>query len=108
MITSEHVVDDEADLVELVRYNLEQNGYSVVGVGSGEEALAELDRRRPDLVVLAHHGYDLKAKVKSNQVFGRSNLVGMHTQDDAFFANTAGVGCESIFEAGGIILTSLR
>jgi hypothetical protein len=31
----------------------------------------------------------------------------MHTQKDAFFANSAGVGCESIFEAGGIILKSM-
>jgi predicted AlkP superfamily phosphohydrolase/phosphomutase len=61
----------------------------------------------PDLVVLAHRGYDLKAKVKSTEIFGRTNLVGMHTQNDAFFANSAGVGCQSIFEAGGIILKSL-
>ena len=61
----------------------------------------------PDIVVLAHHGYDLKAKVKSNEVFGRTNLVGMHTQNDAFFANSTGVDCKSIFEAGGIIFKSL-
>lgn len=61
----------------------------------------------PDLVVLAHHGYDLKAKVKSNRVFGRTNLVGMHTQNDAFFASSTGADCKSIFEAGGIILKSL-
>jgi predicted AlkP superfamily phosphohydrolase/phosphomutase len=47
----------------------------------------------PDLVVLAHHGFDLKAKVKSNEIFGRTNLVGMHTQNDAFFASNTGVGC---------------
>jgi len=57
----------------------------------------------PDLVVLSHHGYDLKAKLKSRDVFGRTKLVGMHTQDDAFFANNTGVGCESIFEAASII-----
>jgi predicted AlkP superfamily phosphohydrolase/phosphomutase len=61
----------------------------------------------PDLVVLGHHGYDLKAKVKSNEIFGRTNLVGMHTQNDAFFANSAGVGCKSIFEASDIILESI-
>ncbi len=61
----------------------------------------------PDLVVLAHHGYDLKAKVKSKEVFGRTNLVGMHTQNDAFFASSTNVSCKSIFDARNIILKSL-
>jgi predicted AlkP superfamily phosphohydrolase/phosphomutase len=61
----------------------------------------------PDLVVLAHHGYDLKAKVASNEVFGRTNLVGMHTQDDAFFFSSTGTGCGSIFDASNIIVQSL-
>jgi predicted AlkP superfamily phosphohydrolase/phosphomutase len=61
----------------------------------------------PDLIVLAHHGYDLKGKVMSANVFGRTNLVGMHTQDDAFFFSSTGIGCMSIFDASGIILQSL-
>ena len=39
------VVDDEQDLLELVSYNLNKEGYRVVGVGSGEEALAAAPRR---------------------------------------------------------------
>jgi predicted AlkP superfamily phosphohydrolase/phosphomutase len=62
----------------------------------------------PDLIVLAHHGYDLKGKVMSANVFGRTNLVGMHTQDDAFFFSSTGIGCKSIFDARGIILQSLN
>ncbi|OEU45036.1 MAG: hypothetical protein BBJ60_07960 [Desulfobacterales bacterium S7086C20] len=61
----------------------------------------------PDLVVLAHHGYDLKGKVKTDTVFGRSNLVGMHTQDDAFFYSSNNVSCNSIFDAKKIILEGL-
>ena len=63
--------------------------------------------RAPDLVVLSHHGYDLKGKVNSNAVFGRTNLVGMHTQDDAFFYSSSGIQCNSIFDARGIISHSL-
>jgi predicted AlkP superfamily phosphohydrolase/phosphomutase len=63
--------------------------------------------RAPDLVVLSHHGYDLKAKVKSNVVFGRSSLVGMHTQDDAFFFSSTGAECKSIFEAKDVIVRPL-
>jgi predicted AlkP superfamily phosphohydrolase/phosphomutase len=60
----------------------------------------------PDLVLLSHHGYDLKAKVKAVEVFGRTNLVGMHSQDDAFFFSSSGTQCTSIFEARDIILQS--
>jgi predicted AlkP superfamily phosphohydrolase/phosphomutase len=63
--------------------------------------------RGPDLVVLSHHGYDLKAKVKPDRVFARTNLVGMHSQDDAFFFSSKGTQCTSIFEARDIILQSL-
>src|SRR4051794_26704555 len=46
------VVDDERDLVELVRYNLERGGYGVVTAFDGESAVEAAQRRRPDLVVL--------------------------------------------------------
>ncbi len=57
----------------------------------------------PDLVALSHPGYDLKGKVRTDEVFGRSNLVGMHSQDDAFFFASDGVACKSIFDAKAII-----
>jgi two-component system alkaline phosphatase synthesis response regulator PhoP len=46
------VVDDEEDLLELVRYNLTKQGYDVECVGSGEQALQSARRSPPDLVVL--------------------------------------------------------
>jgi two-component system phosphate regulon response regulator PhoB len=46
------VVDDERDILELVHYNLEKEGYRVATVTSGEDALSEARRRTPDLVVL--------------------------------------------------------
>jgi predicted AlkP superfamily phosphohydrolase/phosphomutase len=39
----------------------------------------------PDLIVLSEYGFDMKGSVKKKEVFGRSNLQGMHTWDDAFF-----------------------
>jgi len=39
----------------------------------------------PDLIVLSEYGYDMKGSVKKKDVFGRSDLQGMHTWDDAFF-----------------------
>jgi two-component system alkaline phosphatase synthesis response regulator PhoP len=46
------VIDDEPDILELVRYNLAQHGYEVAGARSGEEALVQMRSRPPDLVIL--------------------------------------------------------
>jgi DNA-binding response OmpR family regulator len=46
------VVEDEASIGSLVRRYLEREGFEVVWVRSGEEALAELPRHRVALVVL--------------------------------------------------------
>ena len=46
------VVDDEEDILELVRYNLEKDGFRVTCVTSGEEALEAVKRDIPDVVVL--------------------------------------------------------
>lgn len=39
----------------------------------------------PDLIVLSEYGFDMKGSVKKKELFGRTNLQGMHTWDDAFF-----------------------
>ena len=46
------VVDDEPDILELVRFNLTQAGFTVTCAETGGEALAALRREVPDLVVL--------------------------------------------------------
>ncbi len=46
------VVDDEEDILELVKYNLGREGYKVSTVGSGETALRAARARTPDLIVL--------------------------------------------------------
>jgi DNA-binding response OmpR family regulator len=46
------VVDDEPDLVELLRHHLQREHYEVVVANDGEAAMAEARRRLPDLVVL--------------------------------------------------------
>jgi two-component system, OmpR family, phosphate regulon response regulator PhoB len=46
------VVEDESSLVELVRYNLERDGFEVLSAGDGEEAMVMIDERAPDIVLL--------------------------------------------------------
>ena len=46
------VVEDEADIRELVSYNLTKAGYQVTSVVTGEEAMAAVETDPPGLVVL--------------------------------------------------------
>lgn len=46
------VVDDEADLADLVAINLRMAGYRVATAPDGVEALAAVDGERPDLILL--------------------------------------------------------
>jgi DNA-binding response OmpR family regulator len=46
------VVDDERNIVGLVRLYLEKEGFNVVAANDGEQALVQYERTDPDLVVL--------------------------------------------------------
>jgi two-component system phosphate regulon response regulator PhoB len=46
------VVEDEAALVTLLRYNLEREGFRVSEARDGEEAMLQIAEQMPDLVVL--------------------------------------------------------
>ena len=46
------VVDDEADIVELLRYNLELDGHELFSAGSGVEALNQARKHLPDVILL--------------------------------------------------------
>lgn len=46
------VIDDEKDLIELVRYNLERDGFDVMTAVDGRSGLQIATRHRPDLIVL--------------------------------------------------------
>jgi len=66
------IVDDEADIVELVRYNLEKEGYTTLVAFSGEEALAMAAEKMPDLVVLdlmlpGIDGLEVTRQIRSNE-----------------------------------------
>ncbi len=65
-------VDDEPDLLELVRVGLSQAGYVVETARNGTEALAALRRAPPDLVVLDVmlpdlSGTELCARIRADQ-----------------------------------------
>lgn len=46
------IIEDEADIRELIKFNLEQEGFAVEEAGSGAEGLERIKRRQPDLLLL--------------------------------------------------------
>jgi two-component system phosphate regulon response regulator PhoB len=46
------VVEDEAPIATMLRYNLEKAGYGVVEIASGDEALHRIAEAKPDAVLL--------------------------------------------------------
>jgi len=65
------VVDDEEDILELVRYNLAREGYQVICAPSGEEALKTAGSKILDLIILdlmlpGIDGLDVTKKLKND------------------------------------------
>jgi DNA-binding response OmpR family regulator len=46
------IVEDDKDIVKLLRYNLDKEGYRVVAVGDGDAGLAAFRKERPELLIL--------------------------------------------------------
>lgn len=46
------VVDDERPIAEILKYNLEKDGFEVILAFDGEEALERLEKDEPDLILL--------------------------------------------------------
>jgi two-component system phosphate regulon response regulator PhoB len=66
------IVDDERDIVELVRFNLEREGYHTLVCFSGEKALAMAADEMPDLMVLdlmlpGIDGLEVTRQIRGNQ-----------------------------------------
>ncbi|BAI62653.1 putative response regulator [Methanocella paludicola SANAE] len=65
------VVDDEPDLLEVVKLILESDGYQVVTANSGQEALDKIEKEMPDLVLLdiimpRMDGWEVFSRIKGN------------------------------------------
>lgn len=61
------VVDDDPEILSLVALVLEEEGYDVQTAADGAEALALLQRRRPNLILL-----DMKMPVMNGWEFARA------------------------------------
>ncbi len=82
------IVEDEKQLVELLRYRLEANGYKVETAYDGQEGLQKIMQVKPDLVVLdimmpKMHGYEVCRLSKENDATKSIPIIMLtaHTQE---------------------------
>ena len=66
------IVDDEPDLLDLLQFNLETNGYEVVRAANGRTALDQAKAHQPDLIVLDVmlpdlQGFEVLRKLRSRE-----------------------------------------
>lgn len=66
------IAEDEASVSELIRYNLESEGYETATANDGDEAMLLLDERVPDLILLDWmlpklSGIEICRRVRSRQ-----------------------------------------
>ena len=81
------VVDDEEDIRELIRFNLEKEGFEVISVADGESALEEARLRQPDLILLdvmlpGMDGTEVCFKLKSDISYKSIPIVMLSAKSD--------------------------
>jgi len=68
------VIDDDIDLVEIIRVTLENNGYRVIDAQTGERGLAMAKEQNPDLILLdvmmgkVDEGFQVAYQLRSDEV----------------------------------------
>ncbi|MCK5178100.1 MAG: response regulator [Candidatus Omnitrophica bacterium] len=91
------IVDDEVDLVELIKIRLEANNYEVITANSGLEGLSKATSEVPDLIVLdigmaEMDGYTALQKLREEEI----------TKEIPVIMLTAYAKMQPLFEMEGI------
>ena len=81
------VVDDEEDIIELVRFNLSREGFMVISSSTGEKALELVQKEVPDLIVLdlmlpGIDGLDVARMIKSGNTTKNIPILMLTAKDE--------------------------
>src|ERR1700685_4631540 len=74
------LIEDDADLFALIRYNLEKEGFAFAGSQTGKGALDLCRRERPDLIILDimlpdSDGLEICKAIRANSELGRIPVI---------------------------------
>ncbi len=83
------VIDDEKDIQEILKINLEKEGYKIYTYSSAEEALRGLEKRAPDLIILdimmkGMDGYDFCKHIRSTREYRTIPIIFLSAKSEEF------------------------
>tara|TARA_B100001173_G_scaffold111063_1_gene96332 strand:- start:69 stop:752 length:684 start_codon:yes stop_codon:yes gene_type:complete len=93
------VVDDDQDIIEILRYNLNLNGYDVKSAFNGKEAIKKAKLFIPDIILLdvmmpVMDGIEACSKIKTIPSLTKTIIIFLSARSEEFTQITA-------FDAGG-------
>lgn len=79
------VVDDEPDIIDLVRNRLEQSGYDVITAHDGVQAMDRVEQDHPDLIVMDakmphKSGYEVCSTLKNDPNYENIPIIMLSAQ----------------------------
>ncbi|MFZ1703363.1 MAG: response regulator transcription factor [Saprospiraceae bacterium] len=83
------IVDDEEDILEVLSYNLEKEGYDVSTAGDGQKAIAIASEFEPHLIILdvmmpEMDGIEVCQKLKANPKFSQTIIAFLTARSEPF------------------------
>lgn len=88
------LVDDDKDLLELLKYNFEKEGFDVKTVSKGSKAISTAKKFQPDLIVLDitlpdGNGIDLCKKIRSHGCFKNIHIFFLTARSEGYYREVA-------------------
>ncbi len=83
------IVDDEPDILEILRYNLQKEGYEVLSASDGEEGLRVAEREHPDLIILdimmpKMDGVELCRQLRNKPAFSKTLIAFLTAREEDY------------------------
>ncbi len=75
------VIDDDVDLIEVLRLMLEKNGYLVIDAQNGTRGYQLVEKERPDLIILDvmmatwDEGFEVVQKIRNNPKLAATPII---------------------------------
>ncbi len=87
------IVDDEPDIIEILKFNLEKEGYNVVAAMNGQEGIKKAEESLPDLIILdimmpEMDGVEVCRVLRNNKVF-KDTLIAFLTAREEDYSQIA-------------------
>lgn len=83
------IVDDEPDIIDLIKYNLEKEGFAVITATDGEEGLERAEQSLPDVILLdimmpKLDGVEVCRKLRQNALFENTVIAFLTARNEDF------------------------